>query len=56
MWGANFVDFADMLVSVKIKTMGVVTSYKKVSPTLELKSIEDMKIITAKMSSEGLRG
>ena len=33
-------DFVDRLVSTKIKTMGVVTSCKKVSRTLKLRSIE----------------
>ena len=35
-----FVDFVDRLVSVKRKTMGVVTSCKKVSHALKLRSIE----------------
>ena len=37
------------LVSVKIKTMGVVTSCKKVSRALELRSIESTKIKTVKI-------
>ena len=36
-------DFTDRLVSVKINTMGVVTSCKKVSLMLELRSIEELK-------------
>ena len=46
----------DRLVFAKLKTMGVVTSYKKVSRALELRSIEGTKIKTTKISSEGLRG
>ena len=38
------------------QTMGVVTSCKKVSCALELRSIEDKKIETVKISSKGLRG
>ena len=52
------VDFADKLVSAKIKTMGMVTSCIKVSRILKLRSIEGAKINTAKIifSSEGRRG
>ena len=50
-------DFVDRLVSAKIKTMGVVTSCKKVSHALELRSIEGTKTKTAKIIiSEGLWG
>ena len=36
--------FVDRLVSAKIKTMGVVTSCKKVSHVLELRLMGGMKI------------
>ena len=53
-WGANFfADFVDRLVSVKMKTMGVVTSCKKVNHTLELRLIEGTKV---KIYFEGLQG
>ena len=42
--------------SAKTKTMGVVTSCKKVSRALKLRSINGTKIKTMKISSEGLRG
>ena len=48
-----FMDFADWLVSPKIKNMGVVTSCKKVSRVLELRSIEGTKIKTTKIADYG---
>ena len=55
MWGAYFQGFVDRLVSMKIKTVRVVTSCRKVSRQLKLRLIEATKIKTAKVSFEGLR-